>query len=556
VRILCYIIDTMHIDTSYSLQNGKTYIRHLMRDSYRENGKVKHRTIANLSHCTEQEIAALKLALKYKGNLTVLGSIDEIEMKEGMRIGAIFSLKTIADRIGLSQALGYTEQGRLAVWQVLSTLIGQGSRLKSVRLAESHAACDILGLAAFDEDHLYSNLAWLSAQQEAIEKRLFRQHYSSAPPQLFLYDVTSSYLEGEQNELAAFGYNRDGKKGKMQLVIGLLTGTDGTPMAVRVFEGNTSDRDTVPKQVSILAESFGVKEVTLVGDRGMLKQPEIKMLNQTQFHYITAITKPQIRKLMREGVFQIGLFEEKLCEVICEEIRYILRCNPERVKEIAANREGKLNKVKEFLGKENRYLEEHRRAKVGVALREVAKKITRLEINDWVEVTSQGKVLELRIDEEGLKEIAELDGCYVIKTDVAKSLATTETIHDRYKDLTRVEEAFRTIKNGHLKVQPTYVRTEESTRGYVFVMMLAYLVERELDKYWRDLEVTVAEGIDELGSLKGVEMGAGPLAYQRVPEATGLNKQLLAAADIVLPKVLPLRKVHVATRKKLVAERK
>jgi hypothetical protein len=179
---ICYIIDTMYIDTSYSFQNGKSYVRHLMRDSYREDGKVKHRTIANLSRCSEQEIAALKLALKYKGNLTTLGNLDEIEMKEGMRIGAIFSLKTIADRIGLSQALGFTEQGRLALWQVLATLIGQGSRLKSVRLAESHAACDILRLEAFNEDHLYGNLAWLSSQQEAIEKRLFRQRYSSAPP--------------------------------------------------------------------------------------------------------------------------------------------------------------------------------------------------------------------------------------------------------------------------------------------------------------------------------------------------------------------------------------
>ena len=545
----------MHIDTSYSVQSGKTYVRHLMRDSYREEGKVKHRTIANLSHCSEQEIAALKLALKYKGNLTALGNIDEMDIKEGMRIGAVFSLKAIADRLGISQALGFTEQGRLALWQVLAALIGQGSRLKSVRLAESHAACDILGLEAFNEDHLYSNLAWLSVQQEAIEKRLFRRHYGNSPPQLFLYDVTSSYLEGEHNELAAFGYNRDGKKGKMQIVIGLLTGANGTPVAVRVFEGNTTDRDTVPQQIHILAESFGVKEVTLVGDRGMMKQPEIGMLNQSHFHYITAITKPQIRKLMRQGVFQIGLFEEQLCEVTCDKIRYILRRNPERVKEIAANREEKLNRVKELVEKQKLYLAEHRRAKVRIAARKLSEKVTRLEMEDWIQVTMQENTLDLQIDEEALKEIAELDGCYVIKTDVAESVATASVIHERYKDLTRVEEAFRTIKNGHLKIQPTFVWTAESTRGYVFLMMLAYLLERALDKYWQDLEVTVAEGIDELGSLKGVEIGVGQLACQRVPEATGLNKQLLVAANIQLPKVLPLRKVHVATRKKLVAER-
>jgi transposase len=546
----------MHIDTSYSHQNGKTYVRYLMRTSYRENSKVKHRTIATLSHCSEQEIAALKLALKYKGKLTLLGSIDEVDMKQGVRLGAVFSLKTIADRIGLSQALGNTEAGRLALWQVLATLIGQGSRLKAVRLAESHAACDILGVSSFNEDSLYTNLAWLASQQETIEKRLFRQRYSSAPPELFLYDVTSSYLEGIHNELADFGYNRDGKKGKMQIVVGLLTGPDGTPVAVRVFKGNSADTQTVPQQLRILADSFGVAGITLVGDRGMLKGPEIDLLHQEHFHYITAITKPQIRKLLREGVFQMGLFEEKLCEVICEKVRYVLRRNPERVKEIAANRESKLNKVKELLENQKCYLAEHPRATVVVAARKVAEKVTQLEMEDWVQVASQGRELELRLDGEALKEIAELDGCYVIKTDVAVSVAAAEIIHERYKDLSQVEEAFRTLKNGHLKVQPTYVRTKESTRGFVFVMMLAYLLERELKKYWRDLEVTVAEGIDELGSLRGIEIGAGPLAYQRVPEATGLNKQLLAAADIILPKVLPLRKVHVATRKKLKAERK
>src|SRR5271157_786198 len=545
----------MHIDTSYSVQNGKTYVRHLMRDSYREDGKVKHRTIANLSHCTDQEIEALKLALKYKGNLAAVGNMDEIEMKEGMRIGAVFTLKTLAERIGLSQVLGPTEAGHLALWQVMAALIGQGSRLKSVRLAESHAACDILGLAAFNEDSLYDNLAWLASQQANIEQRLFQQHYSSAAPQLFLYDVTSSYLEGVHNELADFGYNRDKKKGKMQIVIGLLTGADGAPVAVRVFEGNTADSETVPQQIRLLAESFGVEEITLVGDRGMLKQPEIGLLNRQHFHYITAITKPQIRKLLREGVFQISLFEEKLCEVTCDRIRYILRRNPARVKEIAANREDKLSAVQELLQKQKSYLAQHPRAKVEIAARKVAEKITRLEITDWLQVTSQGNELDLLINENALKEITLLDGCYVIKTDVAETAATTEMIHARYKDLIQVEEAFRTLKNGHLKVQPTYVRTEESTRGYVFVMMLAYLLERELDKYWRSLEVTVAEGIDELGSLRGIEMGAGQLAYQRVPEATGLSKQLLAAADIILPRVLPLRKVHVATRKKLVSER-
>jgi transposase len=546
----------MYVDTSHSTQRGKTYRRHLLRESFRENGKVKHRTLANLSHCTEDEIAAIKLALKHKGNLAELGTIEDIDTKQGMRIGAVFTLNVLAERIGLPKVLGHHRDGRLALWQVLARFIDQGSRLSAVRLAESHAACDILGLDSFNEDHLYSNLAWLAEQQESIEKRLFRKRYGNKPPQLFLYDVTSSYLEGVKNILAAFGYNRDGKKGKMQLVIGLLTSTDGTPVAVRVFEGNTQDPKTIPEQVRTLAATFGVEEVTVVGDRGMIKQAEIDLINEKGFHYITAITKPQINKLINEGVFQMELFDEQICTVECDKVRYILRCNPERARELAGNRKDKLNRVKDLLREKNSYLAEHSRAKVEVAKRKVEEKVKRLKIDKWAAVVTNGRGLQLVENKEAEMQAAQLDGCYVIKTDMPVKVATAEIIHDRYKDLAQVERAFRTFKSGHLEVRPTFVRTEASTRGHVFVVMLAYLLERELDKYWRRLEVTVAEGIDELGSLRGVEIIIGRGACQRVPEPTGVSKQLLDAANIKLPLALPSQKVHVATRKKLVSERK
>lgn len=545
----------MYIDTAYSYQHGKSYCRHLLRDSYRENGKVKHRTIANLSHCSDEEIAAIKLALKQKGNLSNLISVEDIVAKQGIRIGAVFCLKAVAERIGLGGALGHHQQGKLALWQVIARCIDQGSRLSAVRLAESHGVCDILGLEAFNEDHLYSNLAWLSEQQEVIEKRLFRLHYGEVTPQLFLYDVTSSYLEGIENELGDFGYNRDKKRGKMQLVIGLLTGPDGTPVAERVFNGNTPDTQTVAEQIRILAGAFGVEKVTLVGDRGMIKQAQVELLNKEAFHYITAITKPQIKTLLREGVFQMELFDEKVCEVESKGVRYILRRNPQRAKEIECNRQDKLSKVRRLLEGRNRYLAEHARARVEVARREVEGKVSRLKIGEWVRVIAGERTLELVIDEEAKKQVAQLDGCYVIKTDLPVEEATAETIHERYRDLMRVEQAFRTFKSGHLELRPAFVRKEESTRGHVFVVMLAYLLERELDKYWRHLEVTVAEGVDELGSLRGVELTVGQVTCQKVPEPTGLSKQLLGAASIKLPEVLPLRKVHVATRKKLISER-
>ena len=541
----------MYVDTSHS----RNYTRYLLRDSFREDGKVRHRTIANLSRCSQEEIAAIKLALQHKGDLAHLVNIKEVKTRQGLRIGAVYSLEVIADRIGLTRALGNDRQGKLALWQVQARLMNQRSRLRAVRLAESHATCDVLGLEAFNEDHLYGNLAWLAERQEVVEKRLFRHRYGSAPPQLFLYDVTSSYLEGVQNILAAFGYNRDGKEGKMQLVIGLLTAPEGAPVAVRVFAGNTPDKKTVPEQIRILADSFGVKEVTLVGDRGMLKQTQIDLLKQEQFHYITAITKPQIERLLREGVFQMELFEEKLAEVAHDGVRYILRRNPERARELASGREAKLAKVRAIVNQKNLYLAGHPRANVTVAGRDVREKIEQLKIEEWVRVESRESILELVVDDAALKEAAKLDGCYVIKTDLSTEMASAKTVHERYKDLAQVERAFRTFKNGHLEVQPTFVRTEASTRGHVFVVMLAYLVERELEQYWRGLDTTVAEGIDDLGSLRGIELTIGQATCQQVPEPTGLTKQLLDAADIKLPEVLPARKVHVATRKKLVSER-
>jgi hypothetical protein len=546
----------MYVDTSHSTQGGKTYCRHLLRESYRENGKVKHRTLANLSHCSDEEIAAIKLALKHKGNLAELGTLEDIETKQGLRIGAVFTVKVVSERIGLPRVLGHHREGRLALWQVMARLIDQGSRLSAVRLAERHGACDIVGLDSFNEDHLYSNLGWLAEQQEVIEKRLFRKRYGGKRPQLFLYDVTSSYLEGAKNILAAFGYNRDGKKGKMQLVIGLLTSADGTPVAVRVFEGNTQDPKTISEQVRTVAGTFGVEEVTLVGDRGMIKQAQIDLLNEKGFHYITAITKPQIKKLINEGVLQMELFDEEICQMQCDGVRYILRCNPERAKEVARNRKEKVKKVKKLLQEKNLYLAEHSRAKAEVAQRKVEEMVNKLKIDQWARVMIDRRTLELVEDEEAKKQVAQLDGCYVIKTDLTEKMAAAETVHDRYKDLTQVERAFRTFKSGHLEVRPTFVRTEASTRGHVFVVMLAYLLERELDKYWRGFDVTVEEGIDELGSLRGVEFTIRNATCQKVPRPTGLSKRLLDAADVRLPTVLPLRKVHVATRKNLVAERK
>src|SRR5215471_6759254 len=472
----------MYIDTSHITRGGKTYTRHLLRESYRAHGKVLHRTIANVSQCSEAEIAALRLALRHKEDLEHLGTLqDALTLKQGLSLGAVWTVYHVARRLGIAQVLGTTRAGKLALWQVIARVIDQGSRLSAVRLAMAHAACDVLGVGPFDEEALYENLDWLAEAQARIEDRLFAQRQKTTPVNLFLYDVTSSYLEGTHNELAAFGYNRDGKKGKLQIVIGLLCDEDGYPVSIEVFPGNTQDPHTVAAQVEKLKGRFGVTAITFVGDRGMLKNQQVEDLTQHGFHYITAITKPQIDKLLRTGIFQMELFEQELAEVLTDEgIRYVLRRNPMRAQEMRDPRHAKLATLQAQVAKQNHYLTAHPRANAQGALQKLVARAEKLRLADWVELTVAERTITLTIKEDVQQKAAQLDGCYVLKTDLTPAQAPKELVHDRYKDLASVEQAFRACKTVHLEVRPIFLRLEARTRAHTFVVMLAYQIIRYL----------------------------------------------------------------------------
>ena len=248
-KLLC-VIHNVYVDIITRKIGGKTYTRYLIRDSHRENGKIKHRTIANISKCSPEEIQAIRLALKYKGNISdVLMDIDDIRSTQGLSVGAVSALHKVAQDLGIAKALGDSEMAKRSLWMILSRLIEPGSRMANVRLAQRHAAVDVLGMHGFTEDDLYHAMDWIKSRQHAIEKSLFRSRYGGKKPVLFLYDVTSSYLEGEKNEYADWGYNWDKKKGKMQIVIGLLTDGDGYPVSIEVFRGNTQDPKTFISQM-------------------------------------------------------------------------------------------------------------------------------------------------------------------------------------------------------------------------------------------------------------------------------------------------------------------
>jgi len=284
----------------------------------------------------------------------------------------------------------------------------------------------------------------------------------------------------------------------------------------------------------------------------MIKKKQIQSLSEMELYYITAITKPQIRTLINLDIIKMDMFDEKVHEVAHEGIRYILRRNPNRIEEIAITQQQKRQSIEQMTEKENRYLREHHQATVCKALERVNIKIRRLKVHPWLSVVAEDRTLLVKVDESTLKRISLLDGCYVIKSDLPESIADSQTIHDRYTELSEVERAFRTCKTGHLELRPVYVQTEMSTRGHAFVVMLAYLIVRELHRGWHSLDVTVQEGLTQLSTLCAMEMKVKERGtYLRIPTPREPSQKLLKALGIQLPLALAHKEVPVVTRKKL-----
>jgi len=305
--------------------------------------------------------------------------ITDVVVEQGLSVGAIYAVAQIAKRLGIEKVLGKTQEGKLALWQVIARVLEQGSRLSAVRMAQLHCVMEVLDFKkGFTENDLYKNLGWIAEKQDKFEKKLFDERYPQGKkPVLFLYDVTSSYLEGTQNEFARYGYNRDKKQGKKQIVIGFLSDENGKGISVEVFEGNTSDPKTVLDQIHKIAQRFGCERVTFVGDRGMLKSQNLEDLKAQEFSYITGITKSQIQKLINDGKLQLGLFDIQLKEEVADGVRYIYRMNPVRAQEIAKTRKEKLQKIELWIERLNTYLTEHSRAKVETAVRNIEKMLER-----------------------------------------------------------------------------------------------------------------------------------------------------------------------------------
>jgi hypothetical protein len=545
-------------------QHGKSYTSILLRESYRIGAQVKSKTLAVLTHLPAHVLAAVRRAIAQPADSlrqVAEASADALRLRTAESFGGVWTVDQIAQKLGIKKALGVTHEAELSYWQVLARVLRPGtSLLAMVRLATTCAAAAILAWRrSFNEDDLYANGAWLEGRHPVIERRLWAQRADPPKDQLFLYDVTSSYLEGEYNALAAWGYNRDGKKDKKQVVVGLLTDSQGEPVSIQVYRGNTTDPKTFGQQIQTVKKELGCEGVTLVGDRGMIKSEQKAAAQQADLHFITSLTKPQIRKLLAQKTLQLELFEEQVSEAIGDDgRRYILRRNPVRQQELARSRDQKRQAVETAVRQANTYLDEHRRAKVRTQRRKLAAQLQHLKIDDWLKLSVRQQRLVVKVNEAALKEAAQLDGCYVVETDLKPAQAGAQVIHDRYTDLELVERDFRTLKTGHLEWRPWFVVLETNTRAHALTCMLALKVRRHWERAWWKLEVTVEEGLRELEQICVMELvhpQSGAAVARQVPEPSARQQQLLDALGLTLPRTAPEAQVTVGTRKKIEQER-
>jgi len=305
---------------------------------------------------------------------------------------------------------------------------------------------------------------------------------------VFLYDVTSSYLEGQKHELAAPGYNRDGKRFKKQIVLGLLTDGTGEPLSVQLYAGNTSDPQTVEDQVKKLVERFGAAEAVVVGDRGMLRTKGKTLIQEHGFHYVSSLTDPEIRKLLSTGTLQIELFDEHVSEVQgTDGVRYVLRRNAASAERARSRRADQLKRVLAKVERRNESVEKSSRSKPDVSLAHATKWLQTYKLQGFASARLDERQVVIEIDPAAREEVERLDGCYVVVSDVPATLADSQTLWDRYCDLLRVERDFRTMKTGLLELHPLHLRRADRTRGHALVTMLTLRITRELERRVRPL---------------------------------------------------------------------
>ena len=476
----------MHIDGVPNRSSRPTY---LLRESYREGKKVRKRTLANLSALSDEQIEAIRAVLSGQS----VRPVEELWQTTRSRShGAVQAVRVAMQRLGFESLIASrASRERDAVCaMVAARIIVPHTKLATTRWWHTTTLAEEYGVVQADETDLYAAMDWLLERQGAIQKKLAARHLSEGA--LALYDLSSSYFEGQCCPLAKIGYSRDGKRNTPQVNYGLLTTRAGCPVAISVYEGNTADATTLMPQVNQLRKEFGLERLVLVGDRGMISHKAIDALRSLDgLAWITALKSTQIRALVEGGALQLGLFDERnLFEFSHPDFpgERLMACRNVDLGRLRSHkREALLEATEKELEKVRARIESGSlagRDKIGVR---VGKVVNKYKVGKHFELTIKDTGFEFQRAEKQIAAEAALDGIYVIRTSVAKKQMTSAEAVRSYKALAEVERAFRSMKTIDLHIRPIHHHLESRVRAHIFLCMLAYHVEWHMREAWREL---------------------------------------------------------------------
>jgi transposase len=476
----------MHIDI---VPNRGARPAYLLRESYREGARVHKRTLANLSSLSDEQISAIRAVLRGE---QLTAAADRFEAIASVAHGHVQAVSVAMHKLGFASLVAArpSRERNLVCAMVASRILAPHTKLATTRWWHTTTLAEDFGVAEATENDLYAAMDWLLARQNTIQKKLAARHLSAGG--LVLYDLSSSYFEGSTCPLAKLGYNRDGKKGLLQVNYGLLTDGRGCPVAVSVHEGNVADSQTLMPEVQRLRQDFGLEQLVMVGDRGMISNKAIDELRETDgLGWITALKSASIRALVEQGQLQLGLFDQvNLLELSSPDYpgeRLVACRNPELAKLRAHKREALLAATEENLAKIKARVDAGKlSAREQIGLR-VGKVINQYKVAKHFDLSIGENAFSCVRKHESIAAEAALDGIYIIRTSVPAAQMDAPTCVRNYKSLANVERAFRSLKTIDLKVRPIYHRLAHRVRAHILLCMLAYYVEWHMREAWREL---------------------------------------------------------------------
>ena len=461
--------DSFHLD----IQTHRKNPYGLLRNSYREDGKVKKETICRFTGLSLEQLRAMQAAIQGK---TVMK--EDFVVTDSREYGASFATASLARQLGLHTYIfsrPSDEWARCALAMVIGRLVYAGSKLFLSHCTPLSALWEVCGVSgAIDVNvHCYAAMDRLYVRQDAIQKKLAANHLGEGT--LILYDITSTYMEGEyeDSEIVDFGYNRDKKRSHEQICIGLVCNSEGCPVGVEVFKGNIKDETTILGKIDEIQGKYGISKIIFVGDRGMVTQSKYEELDHGRVKVITALTHGSIMALCDNGVIQMGMFDEmSIAEVIDGGMRYCLCKNPGMAKKEANTRLALLGKT---TGELDKIIGSARKNKNSKAIR-AGKVVGKFKMGKFIIFEDTDDDLTYRVNHVKIEQEALLDGCYVVFTDVSQEeMAAAEAVAN-YKSLMEVEQAFRNMKTVRLEIRPIFHKTDDRIKCHVFICMLAYYI--------------------------------------------------------------------------------